>query len=118
MIVITIFIFFKTDSPDINIRITGELIDCECDGVPKVYNPYRLDHLSEFGELIHSVNLNNEKFILHHKSYQYQYNGEYRCTVSNGISVVSGQVIQIKSKTVKYEGMNDNIRIEFFLLQF
>ncbi|CAG2232482.1 unnamed protein product [Mytilus edulis] len=91
-------------SPDINIRITGELIDCECDGVPKVYNPYRLDHLSEFGELIHSVNLNNEKFILHHKSYQYQYNGEYRCTVSNGIPVVSGQVIQIKSKTVKYEG--------------
>ncbi|VDI55961.1 Hypothetical predicted protein [Mytilus galloprovincialis] len=92
------------NSPDINIRITGELIDCECDGVPKVYNTYRLDHLSEFGELIHSVNLNNEKFILHHKSYQYQYNGEYRCTVSNGIPVVSGQVIQIKSKTVKYEG--------------
>ncbi|CAC5421335.1 unnamed protein product [Mytilus coruscus] len=91
-------------SPDVTIRFKGETIDCECDGVPEVYNPYRLDHISEYGELIDSVNLNNGNFILHKKPSSYQQNGKYRCVVSNGIPDVSGHVLQIQSKIFKYKG--------------
>ncbi|CAG2232484.1 unnamed protein product [Mytilus edulis] len=70
---------------------------------PAMYSVYRLDHDSENGKLIRSVNLNNESFPFKMEMFAYQKNGRYTCVVSNGIPDNNGKVLQTWSTYFKYE---------------
>ncbi|XP_071139187.1 uncharacterized protein [Mytilus edulis] len=91
-------------APTLSINYTTGTIKCKCDGVPAIYTIYRLDQTSQYGQLVRSVNLNNEAFTLSREALWYQLNGRYVCFVSNGIPDLNGTVLQTTSINVKYEG--------------
>lgn len=96
--------YYIVDAPVIKGRLTNEKITCDCNGVPEMYSVYRLDHDSENGKLVRSVNLNNESFPFKMEMFAYQKNGRYTCVVSNGIPDNNGKVLQTWSTYFKYEG--------------
>ncbi|CAG2208420.1 unnamed protein product [Mytilus edulis] len=91
-------------APVVTGHLTNETIKCDCDGFPEKYSVYRLDQISNYGELVRSVNLNTEIFTFHTDPLPYQRNGRYMCFVSNGIPDTTGKVLQTWSTDVKYEG--------------
>lgn len=62
------------------------------------------DQISKNGELVRSVNLNNESFTFRTDPFPYQRNGRYTCFVSNGIPDTTGKVLQTWSTNVRYAG--------------
>ncbi|VDI62939.1 Hypothetical predicted protein [Mytilus galloprovincialis] len=94
-----------TYAPEITIRHTNDTIVCDYNGVPAVYLK-RINHISQYGTLLRSMNMNNEAFNLQ-TEIPYQKNGKYECVVSNGIRDNSGNLMQTVSTNVKYEvGVN------------
>ncbi|CAC5421328.1 HMCN [Mytilus coruscus] len=91
-------------APEVTIRYTNGTIECNGNGVPPIYGVYRLDQISKLGELVRSVNLNNETFILYTELFPYQRNGKYTCVVSNSIPDTNGKILQTLSTNVNYEG--------------
>ncbi|CAC5421330.1 unnamed protein product [Mytilus coruscus] len=102
----------RIDAPAVTGRHTNDTVERDCDGNPAIYSVYRLDQISNHGELVRSVNLNNGTLRLQTDPYLYQRNGRYMCVVSNGISDTNGEILQTWSTNVKYEvrchQQNDN----------
>ncbi|VDI69596.1 Hypothetical predicted protein, partial [Mytilus galloprovincialis] len=92
-----------TYAPEITIRHTNDTIVCDYIGVPAVYKVKRINHVSQYGTLLRSMNMNNEAFNLQ-TEFPYQKNGNYECVVSNGIRDNNGNIMQTVSTNVKYEG--------------
>ncbi|CAG2208422.1 unnamed protein product [Mytilus edulis] len=92
-----------TYAPEITIRHTNDTIVCDYIGVPAVYEVKRINHVSQYGTLLRSMNMNNEAFNLQ-TEFPYQKNGNYECVVSNGIRDNNGNIMQTVSTNVKYEG--------------
>ncbi|CAC5400756.1 unnamed protein product [Mytilus coruscus] len=101
MIEIKIIIMY---APAVTGRQTNDTVECDCDGNPAIYSVYRLDQISNHGERVRSINLNNGTFRFQTYPYPYQRNGRYMCVVSNGISDTNGEILQTWSTNVKYEG--------------
>ncbi|VDI51310.1 Hypothetical predicted protein, partial [Mytilus galloprovincialis] len=93
-----------TYAPAVTVRYTNGTIKCDCDGVPPIYSMYRLDRISNYGELVSSVNLDNETFVFKTDQFPYQRNGRYMCVVSNGITGTNGKILQNSSIHVNYKG--------------
>ncbi|XP_071139037.1 uncharacterized protein [Mytilus edulis] len=91
-------------APAVTIRYTNGTIECDCDGVPPIYNVYRLDQISKYGGLVRSVNLDNETFVFNTDLFPYQRNGRHMCVVSNGIPDTNGKELQNSTIHVNYEG--------------
>ncbi|CAC5397789.1 unnamed protein product [Mytilus coruscus] len=101
MIEVTLVIRY---APAVTVRYTNETIECDCDGVPAIYNVYRLDQISKWGRIVRSVDLNNGTFTFHKFPFPYQRNGKYMCVVSNSIPNKNGKVRQTRSTNVIYAG--------------
>ncbi|CAG2208418.1 unnamed protein product [Mytilus edulis] len=92
-----------TYAPEITIRYTNDTIVCDYNGIPAVYKVKRMNHISQYGKLLRSVDMNNAVFTLQ-TEFPYQKNGNYECVVSNGIRDNNGNIMQTVSTNVKYEG--------------
>lgn len=69
-----------------------------------MYSVHRFNQTSKYGELVRTVNINNETFSFDTEPFPYQNNGIYTCVVSNGITDTNGKLLQIWSTNVTYEG--------------
>ncbi|XP_052085477.1 uncharacterized protein LOC127723082 [Mytilus californianus] len=92
-------------SPDVELLIGVNRIDCFPDGFPDTYTFYRWEHQSELGEHIRFINgLGNGTLILQTLPQRYQISGIYVCTVSNGIPDTNGSKFQKGFTSFNYEG--------------
>lgn len=78
-----------------------------------MYSVYRLDHISEYGELVRSVNLSDKTFNITTEPFPYQKNGIYMCVVSNGVPDTDGKFLQSWSTRVKYEGRTNILKFKY-----
>lgn len=113
MIKLVNLLHWIADSPVVKGRNTNDQFKCDCDAVPSIYSVYQLNQLSKYGELVRSVNLNNE--IFSYTSYLFQRNGIYTCVVSNGIPDIKGNVLQTWSTNVKYEGTRNKLNTNAYM---
>ncbi|VDI21738.1 Hypothetical predicted protein [Mytilus galloprovincialis] len=102
-IMVEVELFIKY-APEVKLQYTNGTIECDCDGVPPIYNVYRLDRILKYGELVRSVILDNGTFFFKTDHFPYQRNGRYMCVVSNGIPDTNGKEEQNSSRHVNYEG--------------
>ncbi|CAG2214086.1 unnamed protein product [Mytilus edulis] len=91
-------------APAFKARLQNEAITCDCDGNPALYSVHRFNQTTKYGELVRSVNINNDTFSFDTEPFPYQNNGIYTCVVSNGITDTNGKLLQIWSTNVTYEG--------------
>lgn len=92
-------------SPDVEMLLGVNRIDCFPHGFPDTYTFYRWEHQSELGEHIRFINgLGNGTLILQTLPQRYQISGIYVCTVSNGIPDTNGNMFQKGFTSYKYQG--------------
>ncbi|CAC5421333.1 unnamed protein product [Mytilus coruscus] len=99
-----------TYAPAITIRFTNDTIVCDCIGVPSVYKVYQINHVSQYGELLRSIDLNNETFTLQ-TEFPYQRNGKYEC-------VVSPPVFSPENRNVKTAEIGQSMKLSFHIYSY
>ncbi|CAG2185642.1 unnamed protein product [Mytilus edulis] len=94
------------DAPDVQVLVTGKhSLNCLANGFPDTYTFNKWEHLSEKGDHVrYLVGSNNGTLHLQNFPHQYQINGRYICSVSNGISDVNGDLLQNGSESLRFIG--------------
>ncbi|VDI81050.1 Hypothetical predicted protein [Mytilus galloprovincialis] len=92
-------------APNVDVVVREQRIDCVPNGYPKTYIFSKWEHQSEQGIHIRYLDgLRNGTLDLQPLSQQYQLNGIYVCSVSNGILDLNGSVFQKGFGSLSYSG--------------